>query len=169
MATYFAPYQALEPVLVGLISHAKVSIRVTIYRLSERGIIDALIAAHGRGVDVKITHDYSQSTDPLVAPHIQRLVDAGIDFLLAKSSKGQIIHAKYGVFDSYTVATGSYNWTPTAALEDNDLTVRGGLALSAAYLANWTAIRADAVKYPVPQLTPMVVAAAPLSVAVAPI
>jgi phosphatidylserine/phosphatidylglycerophosphate/cardiolipin synthase-like enzyme len=135
--THFAPSDHVPPVLVGLINSATSQVRVAIYSLDHTDVIDALLAAVVRGVQVSILADHSQSLGTYERPQLQRLVDGGCTLLIGESSDGQILHSKYVVIDASLVGFGSFNFTFSAQKEDNTFSVRSDAALVAAFTANW--------------------------------
>jgi phosphatidylserine/phosphatidylglycerophosphate/cardiolipin synthase-like enzyme len=153
-------FEALKPLLAG----AKQSIHVQMHELGPGPILDALIAARGRGVDVKILLDPG-NVDPFVplihmAP--KGVVNAvALDALLkAKMDVRQYhvgtdfttAHMKIAIVDGETVFAGSTNWTTggfTTVAETN-LEVHGGRApgqAEAQFQKDWTT-RSDQAQPP---------------------
>ena len=93
-----------EP-LAAAIDDARLSVDVAIYNLDLYGIRDALIAAHERGVQVRmvIEQDYAANEA------FQKLQAAGIPIVADKAS--DYMHDKFLVIDRYEVWTGSMNYT----------------------------------------------------------
>lgn len=161
--THFAPYDDPASLIVALAESAVASIHIDIYGFTYRPLMDALIAAHARGVHVNIVADHTQAEGLAEKPQLQRLVDAGIDVLIATSSRGAIDHSKYLLVDAdlgttapeSCVGWGSFNFSESARAQDNTFTVRNDASLVAAFLANWQRVHDDAVgKHPEWQLAP---------------
>jgi phosphatidylserine/phosphatidylglycerophosphate/cardiolipin synthase-like enzyme len=153
--TYFAPYDDVEQALVGLVNGATTSIHIDIYGLTYAPLMDALIAAHQRGVTVNVVADHSQAEGTAERPQLQRLVDAGIAVLVGTSSRGAIDHSKYVVVDISLVGFGSFNFSASAQLQDNTFSVRSDAGLVQAFLSNWTHVHDDAAgKHPEWQVQP---------------
>ncbi|MCA9522555.1 MAG: hypothetical protein KC609_16365 [Myxococcales bacterium] len=96
----------LEPTIVAAINGAKTSIYLTIYQITQTVFSDALIAAHDRGVDVKVITDRQQAT---VNEYIVgKLTDAGIE---VKPSTSYFVytHSKSLVIDGSTLIVMSMN------------------------------------------------------------
>ncbi|HSS96255.1 MAG TPA: phospholipase D-like domain-containing protein [Terriglobales bacterium] len=91
--------------LAAAIDEARLSVDVAIYNLDLYGIRDALIAAHDRGLNVRmvIEQDYAEGEA------FQKLAAAGISVLFDKNA--DYMHDKFVVIDRYEVWTGSMNYT----------------------------------------------------------
>lgn len=163
--TYFAPYSVPDPAqaLIAWANKATTSIHIDIYGFTYAPLMDALIAAHQRGVTVNIVCDHSQASGPAEKVQLQRLVDAGIALLVTTSSRGGIDHSKYLIVDAElgpmapesVVLFGSFNFSQSALAQDNTLAARGAAELVAVFLANWQRVYADGVgRHPEWQLKP---------------
>jgi len=106
---------------------------VAIYSLNQPSIVNALIAAKGRGVDVRVVTDtdyrwkvgYQASYDSLVAAGIPVVEDA----------RSTLMHNKFIVADGTKVVTGSYNFTTdqTTADKNNIIIFSGSSTLATMY------------------------------------
>jgi cardiolipin synthase A/B len=96
--------------IIGLISGAARSVRVTIYELTDPAAVDALIEAHRRGVDTKVILDTAFHGHETNAEAFQELSDAGVDVKWAPNSV--IYHQKTITVDDTTAAVGTGNLTP---------------------------------------------------------
>ncbi len=65
--------------IIGLISGAARSVRVTMYELTDPAAVDALIDAHRRGVDTKVILDAAFHGHDTNAAAFQELSDAGVE------------------------------------------------------------------------------------------
>lgn len=111
---YFCPEDYCDEVVVNQINNATQSIHITIFSFTRDNIGDALIAAHNRGVDVKIVFDKGQNSQ---YSEYWRMKDLGMDVKLDGNSA--YMHNKFTVIDGDIVMTGSYNWSDRAT-EEND-------------------------------------------------
>ncbi len=101
------PGAAIKPLALAVIRGAVHTLDLQLYVLTESSVVDAIIAAHQRGVVVRVLLDPDQApSDPSAA----RLRAAGVDVRLYNSS-GEKLHAKLVVADSSTVLFGSANWS----------------------------------------------------------
>ena len=97
--------------LIGKINMAKTSIDIAIYSFTLDEIADALIEAKNRGVKVRVLFDASQAAGKYSED--ERLQENGIEIKRAEKASG-IMHDKIAIFDSQTVATGSFNYSNNA-------------------------------------------------------
>lgn len=101
----------MEAALLNLLNNATQSIDVAIYGFDRASLRDALIAAHNRGVTVRVIGDDDTIADPRYAPYYQALVDAGI--AIVPDILSYLQHNKFAVIDDQITWTGSTNWTDT--------------------------------------------------------
>ncbi len=101
----------IERKLLSLIDHAAVSIDVALYDLNRQSVVDALVAAHGRGVTVRAVGDDDAAVGEYSVWY-QELTDAGIT-VITDTSASQIQHNKFLIVDDEIVWTGSTNLTDT--------------------------------------------------------
>jgi phosphatidylserine/phosphatidylglycerophosphate/cardiolipin synthase-like enzyme len=92
------------------------------YDFVRASVRDALVAAQGRGVNVRIVADTDAVEDPIDGPFYSSLMSAGIPVISDTLSSLQ--HNKFAIFDSTVTWTGSANWS------DNDLTRNGNNVLA---------------------------------------
>ncbi|MCB0014157.1 MAG: hypothetical protein KDE34_19730, partial [Anaerolineales bacterium] len=100
-----------EGALIALLESATTTIDFAMYGFNRQSIVDELIAAHGRGVQVRVVGDDEAATGEYQAFY-QALVDAGITIAI-DSSMSQIQHNKFVIVDDLVVWTGSTNYTDT--------------------------------------------------------
>ena len=96
--------------IIGLISGAARSVRITMYELTDPAAVNALIEAHRRGVDTKVILDAAFHGHDTNAEAFQELSDAGVDVKWAPN--GVIYHQKTITVDDTTAAVGTGNLTP---------------------------------------------------------
>jgi len=98
--------------LIKVLEGAQQGIHVAMYGLSSRSIVDALIAAKSRGVDVAIKTDKKESEKHAQATLITKLKAAGVTVKVSTQQRN--LHDKFAVIDGQRVITGSFNWTVNA-------------------------------------------------------
>ena len=135
----FAPWDDVESLLVDTIDAGRSQIRVQAYLLTSKKIATALIAAHRRGVDVKVLADAEQSH--VESAKLGLLAAAGIPVWLEtqyQNAHNKIILIDPAAADS-VVVTGSFNFTWTAQHKnaENVLILRRNPAVAAQYARNW--------------------------------
>lgn len=118
------PETPVSALLAKAIDASQKSIRLALYEFTLQDVLEALLRAKARGVDVKILMDFShvfpRGKDPdggsqQRKEQIQALLDAGFDLRVLKGAAKQgTMHNKFAVFDGKVVEFGSYNWALTA-------------------------------------------------------
>ncbi len=109
----------IDRYLVESIDGAHEEILLAIYAMTNDRIRDALLRAHGRGVDVRIvTDDKAYGSED-----IRMLADAGIGVTDDQDAYA-LMHDKFMVIDRQVVWTGSCNYTYYAFYRNNENLVR---------------------------------------------
>ena len=108
-----------------LIEGAQSRIDIAQFTFSRKGIEAALLAAHERGVDVRIAMDAGQDRDGTVA---RRLLEAGVAVRFVKgkaagTERFGLLHTKFMMVDGETLLTGSNNWSSTGTSINNENTM----------------------------------------------
>ena len=136
----FSPWDDIEGLLLDVISKAREQLLLQAYMLTSKTLTTALIAAHQRGVDVRVLLDgarLGQSGRDCLA----MLRSAGITVALETRYKNA--HNKVIIIDAATdnatVITGSYNftWSAQHSNAENVLIARRNAPLAAQYASNW--------------------------------
>lgn len=138
----FSPDGSAERLVLRAIDGARHSIRVAAYVFTASAVTKALVAAHKRGVEVRVLLDWRANFEDerRYARHaIGALVLAGVP--VRTIDVYPIFHDKYMVIDDRTVQTGSYNYTVAAARHnaENALVVWNNPALAKTYAHDWEA------------------------------
>ncbi len=140
----FAKVAQCDTVVIRWINAANRSIYVEMYSFTSDGIRDALIAAHNRGIDLKIVVDSSEAGGQ--GAEYATLKAAGINILLDGNSG--LLHDKVAIIDNATVLTGSYNWSAAAEnSNDENLVVLQSQPVTNEYMAEFNRIEAVAVAH----------------------
>ena len=108
---------ALATALGALIDSTSQTLDVALYDLDDGDIVDALLDAHDRGVDLRVVGDEDE------AEGMEPLIDAGIAVELRPASS-RIMHHKFMIADGETVWTGSTNLTETGLTMNNNNAVQ---------------------------------------------
>ncbi len=136
----FTPGQDGAGLIIRAIQKARKQILVQAFSFTHDGIAQALIAAHHRGVEVKLIADREQ-TESMQHGQVPVMAAAGVQVWL--DGEHQSAHNKVMVIDAdsadATLVTGSYNFTKAAEYKnaENVLVIHGNRALAEAYEANW--------------------------------
>jgi phosphatidylserine/phosphatidylglycerophosphate/cardiolipin synthase-like enzyme len=134
IAVCFAPEEDCAAFAVRAINNAEREILVGACGLTTgSGIVEALIRAQERGVDVRLIAD--KSTPCERESGIEPLAAAGVPIWI--DDQARIAHAKTMVIDGAVTLTGSMNWTNSAAVNSEDLNLVSSATVAAAYMAHW--------------------------------
>ncbi len=115
----FSPRGNITERIVKEIKKAKQEICAAVYMITSKKIVDALIAAHKNGITVKIVTDHGCIQSPYGKAY--HLMQAGIPVKIYYPSGSNkkfppLMHAKYAVIDQKISIEGSFNWTNSAEL-----------------------------------------------------
>lgn len=110
----------IEEALVEAIADAQRSIDAALFELNSVPVTNALIAAHERGVEVRIVTDDEHGLDIIEAPDstVPDLEDAGIQ--VVDDDRTALMHNKFFVIDGTYVWTGSTNITHNGMYNNNN-------------------------------------------------
>lgn len=108
--------------LVGDVSRARTSIDVAVFDLDLPSLVEALIAARKRGVNVRAVIDSENLGDPAVAMLTGRMQDRRIPVVF--DHRAPFMHNKFVVIDSAIVWTGSWNLTENCTFRNNNNAIR---------------------------------------------
>jgi phosphatidylserine/phosphatidylglycerophosphate/cardiolipin synthase-like enzyme len=133
---------SMEQALIGFIDAATQTVDCALYGFDRESVRDALIAAHNRGLTVRVVADdeaatgtYAQTYDALTAAGIPVVTDPYVSYLQ---------HNKFAVFDRRVVWTGSTNWTDTGfSYNANSSIVVTSPHLALAYTAEFEEMYVD--------------------------
>ena len=126
--------------ICGLIRGARETVDVCVFTITDDRIAEQLIAAHRRGVRLRVITDNEKAWD--LGSDVEKLTRAGVSVRIDESPHH--MHHKYAIFDGQIVLNGSYNWTRSAA-ENNEENIlvtddlRFVAAFREAFDALWTA------------------------------
>ena len=112
----FSPGDECVDRILGLLNHVRKQVDICVFTITDNRIADAIMDAHRRNVRIRIVTDDRKSLDR--GSDIEDFVKAGIPVGLDKSDRH--MHHKFAVFDRKTLVTSSYNWTRTAATQNEE-------------------------------------------------
>lgn len=143
----FSPDADAEALVIKVINASTASIRLAAYSFSSPPVVDALLAARQRGVDVQVLIDYRRNQHQRNFAALDRLVGAGIP--TRTISVYAMHHDKYMVADERTLQNGSFNYTRDAATANSEnVTVHwDNPELAQAFLRHWENRWAKGVNY----------------------
>ena len=120
---YFSPQHDPIDELVALVDEAERSVRFMVFSYTHPDLRDAMLRAHDRGVAVYGIYDESQgygaySTDEaLAAASVPVWIDGNDN---ASGFSGGKLHHKVLIVDGELVVTGSFNWSKSATLYNDE-------------------------------------------------
>jgi phosphatidylserine/phosphatidylglycerophosphate/cardiolipin synthase-like enzyme len=103
-----------------LIRSAQKSLKIALFTFTHPALLEELIAAHRRGVQVEVVIDM-HSGFGASASTIEQLKKARIPILLSQGV--QLLHHKFLYIDEHILLTGSANWTKAAFYKNSDCIV----------------------------------------------
>jgi phosphatidylserine/phosphatidylglycerophosphate/cardiolipin synthase-like enzyme len=106
---YYAPEDLPGEKLAALYGKARRYIYVAIYGITYPPIVKALVAAHKRGVDVRVISDRERLNDPKQVAALDTLRLAGIPVKINRHEN--LMHLKQVVMDDEINTSGSMNQT----------------------------------------------------------
>ncbi len=153
MQAAFAPWDDVERPIVKAIDEAREQVLVQAYVLSNGKIVDALIRAHARRVDVRVLVDRVQMSKR--PSRVSELAHAGIPVRLEtryKSAHNKLIVIDPDSSSDGILITGSMNFSDTSprANAENVLVINGQSNLVQDYASNWKRHAKDATPYHLP-------------------
>ncbi len=113
---YFSPGDTCVRAITGAISEASRTVDVCVFTITDDRVTRALLDAHRRGVSVRIITDDEKSRD--LGSDVEQLAGAGIPVRMDHDEAH--MHHKFALFDGSRVITGSYNWTRSAARNNQE-------------------------------------------------
>lgn len=147
----FGPDGGAEALVVKTIANARTTIRLAAFAFSSPRIVDALLAAKQRGVDVRVVVDQKHNVEAdekgIGRKALETLHKAKV--VVRTNGDYRMHHDKFIIVDARHVQTGSYNYAVSANRNsENVLVVRDDPALAAKYLAHWESRFKAGAKYP---------------------
>lgn len=99
------------------IRSASQSLKIALFTLTHNVLIDEIIQAKRRGVDVKVVLDMHSALGAS-SDAVDKLEKAGVSVLCSQGV--QLMHHKFVYIDGKTLVTGSANWTKGAFAKNSD-------------------------------------------------
>ncbi len=108
---WFTPGTDAPSRIVSTIRSTRRTLDVCVFTITDDRLTRALLEAKGRGVALRVITDDDKSFDR--GSDIKRLENAGVPVRMDRSASH--MHHKFALFDGSKLLTGSYNWTRSAA------------------------------------------------------
>lgn len=130
----FSPRDDCAGEIVRVLGRARRTVDICVFTITDNRVADAVLKAAKRGVKVRVITDDMKSGDR--GSDIERMEAAGVPVRMDRSQAH--MHNKFAVLDGRTALTGSYNWTRSAARDNQEnLVVTDDPALARAYAAEF--------------------------------
>lgn len=114
----FSPNEGAEELVLKVINSAQKDIRILAYSFTSFPIVEALINAKKRGVNVALVADKKSNTEGKARAALSALVNAGCD--VRTIDVYPIHHDKVIILDRQTVELGSFNYSAAAAHKNSE-------------------------------------------------
>ncbi len=108
---YFSPGEQCTQQILGLLNRTLKCADLCVFTITDDRICEAIRAAHRRGVALRIISDNDKALD--LGSDIAQLRALGVPLRLDQTPDH--MHHKFAVFDRALILTGSFNWTRSAA------------------------------------------------------
>lgn len=113
----------VDAALIADFERAQKTIDVSVFDLRLPSIVDALVRAQARGVQVRAVVDYTANKDAQeFTDAIEKLEKAGVQ--VVKDHRSALMHNKFAVIDNQLLWTGSMNFTPNDVYRNNNNMLR---------------------------------------------
>lgn len=133
----FSPEGSARALVLQTIAGARKSIRMIGYSFQAPDIVQALVDAKKRGVDVRVVVDKKRNQNKASLKAMNLAAANGIQLRI--DGHYHIQHDKTIVVDERTVETGSFNFAPSAETEnsENVVVLSNMPAIARQYVAHW--------------------------------
>lgn len=113
---WFSPGDDCRNAIIGQLRACRQRADLCVFTLSDDRISDEVLAAHRRGVAVRLITDNEKAFDR--GSDVIALQGAGVPVRVDQSAAH--MHHKFALFDGRWLLNGSYNWTRSAAAENEE-------------------------------------------------
>ena len=115
-AVLFSPNDDCSTRIQTHIKMARKSLDICVFTITDNRISEEILDAHKRGVRVRIITDNDKAND--LGSDIDQLANRGVD--VRKDQTSFHMHHKFAIFDQAQLLTGSFNWTVSAAKNNEE-------------------------------------------------
>lgn len=133
----FSPEGSARALVLETIGSAMQSIQILAYAFQAPDIMQALVDARKRGVEVRVVVDEKRNLGKTSRAAMDFVTRNGVE--LRTNSHFHIHHDKTIIVDGHTVETGSFNFAPSAETlnSENVVVIRDMPEIARQYLAHW--------------------------------
>lgn len=146
----FSPEGSARSLVLETLGGARQSIQMLAYAFQAPDIVQALVDARQRGVQVRVVIDRKRNLGKTSRKAMDAVTAGGVE--LRTNDHFHIHHDKTIIVDGATVQTGSFNYAPSAetANSENVVVIRGMPDVARQYLAHWQSRWELGKPYPAP-------------------
>jgi cardiolipin hydrolase len=105
---------ACQKEVIKLINNSEKNIKIAVYSINDLEIIESLLNAKERGVEIEILSDRLQAFGN--GSRVKLLHQLGFNIKI--HSVDRIMHHKFAIFDEKFAIEGSFNWTRSASTKN---------------------------------------------------
>lgn len=133
----FSPEGSARQLVLETIGGAKERIQILAYAFQAPDIMQALVDAKRRGVQVQVVVDKKRNQNKPSKQAMDFVTRQGVE--LRTNDRFHIHHDKTIIADGHTVETGSFNFAPSAETlnSENVVVIRNAPEVVRQYLAHW--------------------------------
>lgn len=113
---YFSPGNDCVNAIIDTLRNAKKSVNICVFTISDDKITAEIIACHRKGISVKVLTDNEKLHD--LGSDIEKLAKMGLAVRIDNTTAH--MHHKFMIVDNQILVNGSYNWTRSAALSNEE-------------------------------------------------
>jgi mitochondrial cardiolipin hydrolase len=113
---WFSPGSDCVGAVVGQLRACRSRADICVFTLSDDRISDEVLAAHRRGVAVRVITDNDKAFD--AGSDVKRLQAAGVPLVVDQTDAH--MHHKFALFDQRWLLNGSFNWTRSASVHNEE-------------------------------------------------
>jgi mitochondrial cardiolipin hydrolase len=113
---YFSPGDTCTNTIIKTLQSAKKTVDICVFTISDDRISKEIVACHKRNVKVRIVTDNEKLLD--LGSDIQDFVKKGLAVKVDNSTAH--LHHKFAIIDESILINGSFNWTRSAAMQNQE-------------------------------------------------
>ena len=113
---WFSPGESCRKAVISNLNACRKRMELCVFTIADDDISESILAAHRRGVGVRIISDNDKRYDS--GSDIARFIAAGISVVFDDSNAH--MHHKFAIFDGRWLINGSFNWTRSASVVNQE-------------------------------------------------
>lgn len=127
---FFSPGDHCWQRIVSFVRSAKSSLDLCVFTITDDRITRAILDTHGRGIQLRVITDNDKAYDQ--GSDVQELIARGVNLRIDDTPYH--MHHKFAVADGKLLLNGSFNWTRSASVNNEEnFTITGDVRLIAEF------------------------------------